>query len=223
MRIDYLQNNKSFNSRCKAIKDGQKVVRAINAEVPHVRLSLHTRIFEKILDREIYDEYEKQSQMISVVNNMINEFISLRNYFDNGKDNLFEFIKKYKVGNCWEDSQLAALIMNYNGYNNVYVANFEKNGLDVDHVVCLYNKDDSPIKDCKIINNKTIVLDAWSGIVDFAGNYFSKLHDKFMAEPLNCPKDGTFMFTEISRVKLKSDTKDVLDEKFPKLQLKNMK
>lgn len=221
MKVNNLDNKNSFNARCKAIKYGQDVVHSINTELPHFRLTLHRKIFNNLYNRKIYKENAEHDKLISIINNLLDEFFVLRKNLHKNIFNVFELIKKHKLGNCWEDSLLAGIILRINGYKNIYTAELQKGEVGIDHIVCIYNKDDSPIVSNNIHNNKTIVLDAWSGIVDFAGNYFNKIHNNVISEELEIPQEGKFYLKNLQKIKINNALKEKVHKNYPKLIIQN--
>ena len=82
--------------------------------------------------------------------------------------NMLDLLEKYRVGNCMEDANAAALILKMNGIKNVYTAILTSGNEKVDHMVCVFNKDGS--KFSGKIKNSTIIIDPWARKADFAKN-----------------------------------------------------
>lgn len=136
---------------------------------------------------------------------------------------LFSFAEKYKSFNCYEAAKLSELALKINGVKNSYTANLYKGDANVDHVVCLFNRDGSPFNG-EIKNNQTIIIDAWAGVCDFANKLF-KEYEVYWAEFLKIPSwhadaaKQKFELRDISDLSLKDKFLEFILERYPNLML----
>lgn len=129
-------------------------------------------------------------------------------------NNILRFMKVEKLGNCHENAQVAELILKMNGIKNSVTAAPYTSSKEIDHVVCIFNKDDS--KFYGNITNKTIIIDPWAGIADFASNTLATYKSMYKIPQNEKLKFGIFSKIDISQKEL-----DVLKELYPEFVFKN--
>ena len=72
-------------------------------------------------------------------------------------------IKKYKLGNCGESAQLAAIVAKINGIKDCHIAQIcNHEAKDLDHSVLFVN------------DKKPYIIDCWLGFADYAPNALNK-------------------------------------------------
>ena len=79
-----------------------------------------------------------------------------------------KFLKEYRLGNCSEEATVMELILKMNGIKNACTASLKSGREEVDHLVCVFNRDGSPFRGK--VTNSTIIVDPWAGKADFAKN-----------------------------------------------------
>lgn len=156
---------------------------------------------------------EGLTQKENILKQIFEKFIKLRknmkniraNVYDQTPDDMsflqeiFKTLKNRKVGNCGEEANVIMTMLRKFGINastaslgcKVASKRGKAKEIDIDHVVAIFNKDGSQFTG-DVINNKTIVVDSWANIVDYANNYLKKnramLEKTFNVEYLNNDK-----------------------------------
>lgn len=161
MRIE--SNCTNFTSRNKTIRFADDIARKTN------------RVYPRMSSTWLGQYACKHNKHFAAVDR-VNE--KLEDYMRIDKDDMFEeahsvigyvkalvkSVKKYKVGNCGESAQLAAIIAKANGIKNCSTAYLHSGtGNDLDHTVVL-------IKDGK----KPYIIDAWLGFADYVPQAIEK-------------------------------------------------
>lgn len=189
--------NCSFNGRCSQIKDAQWVCHAVNSIYPHVSTTkfsaylyklkmqnpdVYSRFLNKepffIVDIKSLKElwlarmFDWQQKMVNKINKIRKEWLELSQNDYGCINNLIAQLKYEKMGNCGEDAMLAQAILKMNGIDNVYTAALKVKNTEIDHSVCVFNRDGSPLNGK--VSKKTIIIDPWLGTADFASNMFLK-------------------------------------------------
>ncbi len=124
-----------------------------------------------------------------------------------------------RLGNCQENAVAATTILKMNGVKNACVASLKHDDAYIDHVVSVFNKDGS-LFDGNIINNKTIIIDSWLGIVDYANNYFAK-YRPLLSEFMYIPKDGKLSLHRVNHLNIDESEVFLAREKFANLVFSN--
>lgn len=179
-----IQNNTiSFTARCPEIKKAQWVCHKITENTPHFSSTKFEPFFTNFRTKNLNDE-KKLRNMFSFRHKLIQKLNDIRCAYRIGMDTPLDFdinnlnqLKHEHFGNCGEDAIAARLILKMNGIDNVVQGFLKVNDKKIDHAVCMFNRDGSPFE--KIINNQTILVDPWSGIVDFANNAFKKYKNMY--------------------------------------------
>ena len=154
--------------------------------------------------------------------------------------NILRTMKELRVGNCYEQSVATCLALKLNNIKNVSLYSLhaldKKTGevIDLDHVVVGVNIIKTPIKNLskfknqseisKLIkpNNKSIIVDTWSGIADDANTALNRYRSDI---PLgheisdNC----LILLKPDEKIELSPETKDKLLLNYSSLLLDNSK
>lgn len=179
----------NFTGRCPEIKQGQWVSHAVNAYLPHRSVTRYQPLVDSTLERTKLDSQYQSSfelypkRVLAILDRrrkLHNEMFDAREYFvSTPEDGTYyhavapiEQLLETKLGNCHENARAAETILRANGVKYPAVCHLYIGGFNADHVVCAFNRDGSQVKAIK--NNKTIIVDPWVGIVDFANNAIMK-------------------------------------------------
>ena len=100
-------------------------------------------------------------------------------------------VKQYKIGNCGESAQLAAITAKINGIKDCHIAHLIKSdGEDLDHAVLFVN------------DKKPYIIDSWLGIADYVPNildrYKNEYYYDFYIKPDENLTFGTFIDDEFT-------------------------
>ena len=218
MNVSGLKSLTILKSHCPEIQLGQKICRVVNEEFPHYSITK----FKPLISRHIAKTSNPAAiHKISGImySNRPQMYINGAQYLSD----LFPFVEKYKSFNCYESANLSELALKINGVKNSYTANLYKGDANVDHVVCLFNRDGSPFNG-EIKNNQTIIIDAWAGVCDFANKLF-KEYEGYWAEFLKIPSwhadaaKQKFELRDISDLSLKDKFLEFILERYPNLKL----
>lgn len=227
----------NFTGSCPQIRTAYKVCHIINENFPHISSTKFSPMFEKVKFNfaDSYSKFVNYNPMFPVKfstpeekkgfklllcqSDLIRNLNRARDWFacktDCEKVILnFAQLKFDKLGNCMENALAGEAIMRINGYNNVYTAGLKRGVQNIDHMVCLFNKDGSKFNGDW--NKNTIILDAWSGICDFAGNMFKKYENMFK-NYFYIPNSGKFGFRDVKSIKLSDDDLINLKQNYPEL------
>ena len=190
----------NFTGRCPAIRKGQWASHVVNSFLPHESVTRYQPLINHI---EVVKKYEHPCEhnfqlypkkVLDIINKrrILNDkifearedFVSIPAYGSyRYATSAIEQLQATRLGNCHENAKAAESILRANGVNNPAVAHLYIGGHNVDHVVCVFNRDGSKVK--TIENNNTIIVDPWVGIVDFANNAIAKyktMLDKYVAK-----------------------------------------
>lgn len=127
--------------------------------------------------------------------------------------------ENFKLGNCSEDAVLAELILKMNNVKNACCAAILKaepgasidEWKDVDHAVCVFNKDGSIFNDK--VSDQTIIIDPWAGKAGFAKDmeryYRNEMSGYFDLEPYEL-----FKYQRVETVDLPDIAMEKLKEKY---------
>jgi len=222
--------NISFTSRCQSIEMARSACRKItmfsttkNQHTVQKLKQTNREAMEFFEDYAYMPEYTRGSKMFNMLNsymNCSNKLVSDRKHFGDkadlvGVQNLLQHIKTKHVGNCGESAEGLSAILAMNGVENAYFTTIKNGESAVDHEICVFNRDGS-VFDGEIKNNKTIIIDAWLGIVDFANTALKQIKAagaKYLY--LNPYKDVTIDTRNIGKFDLSKREIDVLRELHP--------
>ena len=229
MNITNSYNLPVFKAHCPEIRLGQNACHIVNSEFPHYSMFRFGPYIKKGLSRKIISP--KEYMRIMDVSPHINP-----NNYDNPTayfPDLFNSINKYHCFNCHESALLSALILKLNGIKNAYTAFIRDGKARENHVLCLFNKDGSEIEIDeeggklipRIINNKTIIVDPWANICDFANNALIECHNLWSnhLEPTLFKEqaDGKYNLLKAKRIDIPDEFLNFLKSNYPNLILKN--
>lgn len=188
----------SFTARNPQIRDAQWVCQTVNSNFGHIST---TKIRPKIehlinLNPDLFDKYlqncnirklnrnkfnKKDKNLFKIFNwhnNLIHKLKQTRQTWQSDSKNnyrkldcVFMQLKLDKLGNCGEDALVSEAILKMNG-KNAFCAQLKVDGIDFDHSVCVLNPKDKNHNDK--IHKKSIIIDSWLGIADYAENIFLK-------------------------------------------------
>jgi hypothetical protein len=227
MKVFNQYNSPMFNSRCPEIKLGQDICHKVNCDFPHYSLYKFRAMIDKGISRRIV----KPKAIMDIISkhNDINadNYTNPVSYFPS----LFDSIKKYHYFNCHESALLAELILKINGIKNSYTACLRDGKAKGNHILCLFNRDGSKIaireENGELIpqieNNKTIIIDPWAGICDFANNALKEYHsfwDKCLKPNVMADRaDGKYNLIKACSMDLPEEFLDTVKKNCPNLQL----
>ncbi len=158
-------NNTNFCSRNQTIRFADDIARQVNKCYPRLSAS-------KIESKSAASKFpDFVKSLIEMTNDGVRYFKdvlydSSESFYDRIKA-FTEPVKKYKLGNCGESAQLAAIAAKINGIKNCHIAllrSMEENSQDkdLDHLVLFVN------------DKKPYIIDPWLGIADYVPNILSK-------------------------------------------------
>lgn len=243
MNLQFPQNSsntQSFTARAPQVRDAQWVCRKVRS-FPHIST---TRISAKMWDLKeqnwnLYDRFTstkpfehffpknehefKITKLFAWQKRIIKRITYAREDWRVGaKDdyrkvsNIMGQLKYDKIGNCGEDAFLSAAITKINGVNNVCTAKMKIDNSPIDHIVCVFNADDSVFNGK--IKKDTIIIDSWINQADFASNMFVKYKNLCQKFFFNLKPNSEIGFREITPIKLSGEEKLVLSLKYDKLR-----
>lgn len=187
MNIYSQNNNISYTGRCPQVKDAQWVCRTVRSAYPHIALTKTDPVIKR------YRDNFSSLQAAGIPNKGISAILRILKQqktnirkinairADRRKEkmndvcrvnHIIEQFKNDKLGNCGEDAFLSAAILKINGVGNAYVAKLKTDKQNIDHAVCLFNRDGSPIEETT--GKNTIIIDSWLDYADFIPNVFVK-------------------------------------------------
>lgn len=185
----------SFKSRNEAIRNADRITRAVNSIYPHISESksrINIRHFQEIhYPLPICYKFGNLNLKNS------NKIDYLRYRSGEGIDafkNIIDMLKNKKIGNCYEEAILAQIIGKINGIKNIYPAKifFNKNSsgcqTQLDHVVSIITE--KPFKKgykYNFKNKDAIVIDSWLGITEYIGDYIRRIKTNFIDLFSNIP------------------------------------
>ena len=193
--VNIINNNFSFKGRCPHIKDAQWVCHVVNTAYPHVsttkfkvpiykikmeNLDIYNRFLSEnpfhisipvnFRELKLVTIFDWQRRLIDKLNRVRKEWQIPCRSDSRFINNIIGQLKNSKIGNCGEDAMFAEAILKINGVDNACTAGLKADNLNIDHSVCVFNRDGSMF-DGKVTRN-TIVIDPWLGAADFASNMF---------------------------------------------------
>ena len=145
----------NFTSRNKTIRFADDIVRKVNNEFPRLSASnvedWNSSIFNEKPAKNLWKK-------LATVRNLVRLGFFNSYGFQKIVKSIVEPIKKIKVGNCGEATDLMFLAARANGLKNAYRATLTTPELeDYDHVVVLVDEN----------GKNPYVLDAWLGFADY--------------------------------------------------------
>ena len=175
----------TFEGRQRLLKSADMIGRKASETYPHIsgsQLDIRYRKTHHIKKTFFYQSPELVTKIATKINK-IRDKINCCDYYYAA---LVKEIKKNKVGNCFEDAMLAELVGHINGQDNIHMGNIlvkkqnVKKQISIDHAVAfITNKKIRSDKDYTFKNKEAVIIDPWLNIVDFAGNYFTKIKNQY--------------------------------------------
>lgn len=169
-------------------------------------------------------ESKKNLKILTKCKELILNMGKYRNQYENSKISQLKktltLLEQYKIGNCQEDAILAELILKMNGMKNATYATLlnESTRKQIDHAVCIVNKDGSKFNGK--ITNKTIIIDPWAGKADFAKNMIP-FYKNTMNEYFDINSNTAITFLPVETVYLTDDAINTLRKKYNSFIYKN--
>lgn len=169
-------------------------------------------------------ESKKNLKILTKCKELILNMGKYRNQYENSKISQLKktltLLEQYKIGNCQEDAILAELILKMNGMKNATYATLlnESTRKQIDHAVCIVNKDGSKFNGK--ITNKTIIIDPWAGKTDFAKNMIP-FYKNTMNEYFDINSNTAITFLPVETVYLTDDAINTLRKKYNSFIYKN--
>lgn len=224
----------SFQSRNASVRKADNVCRNIRKEFPvysNTAMDRFVTINKTPASRKIY----------SAVSDLIEK---LRNYYNDDEVSIIKMLagmKKAKVGNCFEQSTVANLSLQLNGFKDVrqgflVAYNPKSNNIrDLDHTIAVTNLkipknykyatfSDENLTVSQLIkpDNNSIIVDAWAGFADNAGNSVARYKsDVALSSPLEEGEELRLIL--YPDIKLNNSDKKFLQAKYPGLVLEKNK
>ena len=204
MQVDN-KNSIRFTSRNATIRFADDIVRKVNQEFPRISssrvddfLSVKSKpCYQKILWNKILRLRDDRLKEFSNVDDFVKKF-----------ECLLSPIKKYKLGNCTESTQLTSIVARLNGIKNSYPAlMISPNGFDLDHAV-LYVNDEKPY-----------IMDAWLGFADFVPEAKLRYQNEFKKHfEFELAESDDIIFQKYKNVYFNFLTLDFSNKQMKKLQ-----
>lgn len=227
MNIPNSKISPSFNARCPEVRLGQDTCHLVNSEFQHFSAFR----FSPWMDKGIAQKVVKPKAIMDIRNKFCdinpNNYDTPLSYFPS----LFDSIMSHHCFNCHESALLSELILKLNGIKNAYTASLNDGDAKIKHVVCFFNRDGSEITvndkgKVNIVNNKTIIIDPWTGICDFANNVFNEykyiwinhLKPILQAEETN----GEYGLINMQSTDLPEEFLSAVGKDYPNLRLSNI-
>ena len=204
MKIQKINSTK-FQSRNQTIRYADDIARHVNKCYPRISATMVNEFVNINAFRNLKKRLNSETK-----NNLRDEISDNYDAADNFIGKILAFlkpIKKYKLGNCGESAQLAAIVAKINGIKDCHIAQLcEQNGEDLDHSVLFVN------------DKKPYIIDCWLGFADYAPNALNKyktLYSKFFK--LEDNKQLAF-YTNIN-----DEYTDFLKDDFTRTQINKLK
>ncbi len=175
----------TFEGRQKVLKTADIIGRKASGTYQHISGSKLDYRYHKayhIKEPSFKPLPEYITKIASKINKMRDKIDAAWYYYSA----LVKEVKKKKVGNCFEDAMLAELIGHINGQDNIHMGNIYvkkqnvQNQKSIGHAVAfITNKKISKDHSYKLKGKEAIIIDPWLNIVDYAGNYFTKIRNQY--------------------------------------------
>ena len=211
--INLLKRNRSeikFDTTPKTIADIYKIISGYKPSNPDSKLAKLLKTIQNMLG--LYGIKRLTANSLFGMGNKVYESLYL--------------MENYKFGNCSECAIIAELILKMNGINNACCASIHK-GLkgmsvkdwtDLDHLICIFNKDGTPFADK--ITKETIIIDPWINKAGFAKDmerfYRNEFSHFFKLDP-----DEVFKYERAEIVNLEEFAMAKLQDKYHPFIFKN--
>ncbi|MBO7671840.1 hypothetical protein J6S88_00370 [bacterium] len=231
---DQQNSNITFTARCRSIETARTACRKISLysttkKQPFISELQVTNVeamefFEDL--RNNYSNFERRGGRIA---NILTAYLDCSDLLGSNRrtagkklnfqsaKKLLDYVSSVHFGNCGESAESVALILKMNGIEDVYIATVKNGEKEVNHEICIFNRDGSPF-DGTIKNNQTIIVDAWSGIVDFANTALKDIKSLCSKHfNLNKNHDLKVDTKHIARFELNDTELSTLKRRYPQL------
>lgn len=165
MRVNPIDNT-PFQSRNKTIRFADDIARRVNKCYPRISAS-KLICFENSL---YYNNYIDNLAFIirHGMRFMKDEMYDNSESFYEKIKALIKPVERYRLGNCGESAQLAAITAKINGIKNCHITHlYSASGEDIDHAVLYVN------------DKKPYIIDAWLGFADYVPNILSRYKNEY--------------------------------------------
>lgn len=198
-------NNTTFKSRNKTIRFADDIARRVNQCYPRISPT-------KVLSFKNANKFKKFLEDITSITNNSLRFFKGEMYdcTESFYDKIKAFtspVKHYKLGNCGESAQLAAIVAKTNGIKDCHLAHLcDANGEDLDHAVLFVN------------DKKPYIIDSWLGIADYVPNMINRYKNEYY-DIFELEKDDAITFASFSD----DEYTDFLKNDFSRKQINKLK
>jgi hypothetical protein len=160
MKVHKIDSTK-FQSRNQTIRFADDIARHVNKCYPRISATMVNEFVNINAFRNL-----KKRLNADMGNKLRAEISHYYDSADNFMEKILAFIKpikKYKLGNCGESAQLAAIVAKINGIKDCHIAQIcNHEAKDLDHSVLFVNE------------KKPYIIDCWLGFADYAPNALNK-------------------------------------------------
>ncbi len=158
--------NTTFKSRNMDIRFADDIARKVNKCYP--RISSSKLLCSKYSDKFLHFLENIILKTVYSMRFMKDELYENAASFYERINAFLEPVKKYKLGNCGESAQLAAIAAKINGIKDCPIAYVhDTHGNDMDHAVLFVNAE------------KPYIIDSWLGFADYVPNALSKYKSEY--------------------------------------------
>jgi hypothetical protein len=214
----------SFQARCPQIREAQNVCHIISSGYAHVSdTRIRPALYNLMAKDNVSDAFK--NKYLIWLRRFIDQMQEIRDTFQGSLKGMmpskprpmkvFQQLKLYHRGNCFENAVAAEAILKLNGVPNACCATLNKGNTSLDHIVCIFNRDGS-IFDGKIKNNQTIIVDPWIGKADFANKMF-KYYENNCKTLLNFKNDEKFKIGSVREADIREFDKTLMKQYFQDL------
>ena len=163
-------DNTLFQSRNQTIRFADDIARRVNTCYPRISpskiIELNSSVFFPVFMDRIVTKVLKPMRFIK------NEMYEETDSFYQKIRAFTEPVKQFKVGNCGESAQLAAIVAKINGLKDCHITHLCKmDGEDLDHAILFVNDSQKPY-----------IIDPWLGIADYAKNILNRYRNEYRYE-----------------------------------------
>lgn len=158
--------NISFSSRNKVIRFADDIARIPNRWVPHISSTKYEGLKHSNNFKDAIISIE--SDIVDLRNKQEYKLTFIKWFFVKKIKNIVEPIKNFKIGNCGESTELAAIVARVNGIKNISISSLRTpSGEPFDHAVLLVN------------DKKPYIIDGWLGFADYIPNAIKRYQKEF--------------------------------------------
>ena len=220
--MDFSVNNKiSFTARNKTIRFADDIARNVNKEFPRVSNSLIEGM-DCVQSDKFFKLLINYSALVGSLRYMQAVAFKTGRSFEDKLVGLINPIKKLRVGNCSEASEISTFVARVNGLENAQMRHLTTpDGDSYDHVVTY------------VPDKKPYIIDAWLGFADYVPNAIKRYQKEYAryfdfegmgSSKIVCDeiKPG-FSLVDFVNSKLTLDELETVKRTYPEMLLKNSK